>query len=214
LFSIAKQENDTSVALDKLVENAKGEKEIFRAEMEGFKQLVAKFSASKGKDTIDWDKIKSPPEDMVVKRSALPEVKEEGVKHLGHKLVVLKLNGGLGTTMGCTGPKSVIEVRSESTFLDLTVEQVKELNAKHGCTTPLVLMNSFNTHDDTLNVVNKYKGMEHFESKTSIKADILVSSGSPSFLSLKTTLVTKSTGTHQDMEMCIEHFTTLDYSRK
>nr|VDD53448.1 unnamed protein product [Brassica oleracea] len=31
-------------------------------------------------------------------------------KNLLDKLVVLKLNGGLGTTMGCTCPKSVIEV--------------------------------------------------------------------------------------------------------
>ena len=41
------------------------------------------------------------------------------------KLVVLKLNGGLGTTMGCTGPKSVISVRNELTFLDLTVQQIE-----------------------------------------------------------------------------------------
>jgi UTP--glucose-1-phosphate uridylyltransferase len=27
------------------------------------------------------------------------------IKALLNKLVVLKLNGGLGTTMGCTGPK-------------------------------------------------------------------------------------------------------------
>jgi len=63
--------------------------------------------------------------------------------------------------MGCTGPKSVIEVRSDSTFLDLTVEQIKETNAKYKSNIPLVLMNSFNTHEDTLKVISKYKGMEH-----------------------------------------------------
>jgi hypothetical protein len=31
----------------------------------------------------------------------------EETKKLLDKLVVLKLNGGLGTTMGCTGPKYV-----------------------------------------------------------------------------------------------------------
>ncbi|CAN0319469.1 unnamed protein product [Phaeothamnion confervicola] len=31
------------------------------------------------------------------------------------------LPGGLGTTMGCTWPKSAIEVRQELSFLDLTV---------------------------------------------------------------------------------------------
>ena len=41
------------------------------------------------------------------------------------KLVVLKLNGGLGTSMGCTGPKSLIRVRNEHTFLDLTVQQIE-----------------------------------------------------------------------------------------
>jgi len=161
LLSIAKQETDTNVALDKLVETAKSDKELFKAEMEGFKQLVAKFSSSKGKETIDWEKIRPPPEHMVVKQSSLPKVTESQIKNLGDKLVVLKLNGGLGTTMGCTGPKSVIEVRSDSTFLDLTVEQIKELNAHYGSKIPLILMNSFNTHSDTLNVISKYKGMEN-----------------------------------------------------
>ena len=41
------------------------------------------------------------------------------------KLAVLKLNGGLGTTMGCVGPKSAIEVRDGMTFLDLTVRQIE-----------------------------------------------------------------------------------------
>jgi UTP--glucose-1-phosphate uridylyltransferase len=42
-----------------------------------------------------------------------------------NKLIVVKLNGGLGTTMGCQGPKSVISVRSGLTFLDLTIQQLE-----------------------------------------------------------------------------------------
>ena len=42
-----------------------------------------------------------------------------------NKLVVLKLNGGLGTSMGCVGPKSLISVRNDATFLDLTVQQIE-----------------------------------------------------------------------------------------
>jgi UTP--glucose-1-phosphate uridylyltransferase len=45
-------------------------------------------------------------------------------KALASKLVVIKLNGGLGTSMGCQGPKSCIEVRQHQTFLDLTVKQI------------------------------------------------------------------------------------------
>lgn len=39
--------------------------------------------------------------------------------------MVVKLNGGLGTSMGCRGPKSVIQVRNDLTFLDLTVQQIE-----------------------------------------------------------------------------------------
>lgn len=38
---------------------------------------------------------------------------------------VVKLNGGLGSSMGCTGPKSGLEVRNGLTFLDMTVRQVE-----------------------------------------------------------------------------------------
>ena len=47
------------------------------------------------------------------------------VKALLDKLVVVKLNGGLGTGMGCKGPKSAISVRNELTFLDLNVQQIE-----------------------------------------------------------------------------------------
>lgn len=49
----------------------------------------------------------------------------EVIRQQLNKLVVVKLNGGLGTTMGCTGPKSLISVRSNLTFLDLTVQQIE-----------------------------------------------------------------------------------------
>lgn len=47
------------------------------------------------------------------------------IRDMLNKLVVIKLNGGLGTSMGCTGPKSLISVRNELTFLDLTVQQIE-----------------------------------------------------------------------------------------
>ena len=74
------------------------------------------------------------------------------------KLVVIKLNGGLGTSMGCSGPKSVIPVRNDLTFLDLTVQQIEFLNKKYDANVPLVLMNSFNTDEDTMKIIRKYSG--------------------------------------------------------
>jgi UTP--glucose-1-phosphate uridylyltransferase len=60
--------------------------------------------------------------------------------------------------MGCTGPKSVIPVRSDLTFLDLTVQQIEHLNKLYDADVPLVLMNSFNTDEDTQKVLRKYRG--------------------------------------------------------
>ena len=60
--------------------------------------------------------------------SGLPAVDPENIELIRsrlEKLVVLKLNGGLGTSMGCKGPKSLIAVRGEHTFLDLTVQQIQ-----------------------------------------------------------------------------------------
>ena len=74
------------------------------------------------------------------------------------QLIVVKLNGGLGTSMGCSGPKSVIPVRSDLTFLDLTVQQIEYLNKKYATNVPLVLMNSFNTDEDTMKIIRKYSG--------------------------------------------------------
>ena len=125
-------------------------------EADSIDQLFSRFLESKNKPPLDWDNIKPPPSDAIVTYSSLPEPDPSKLKHLLNKLVIVKLNGGLGTSMGCTGPKSIIPVRNDTTFLDLTVKQVEELNKKYGCDVPLVLMNSFNTHDDTIKSIKKY----------------------------------------------------------
>jgi UTP--glucose-1-phosphate uridylyltransferase len=64
--------------------------------------------------------------------------------------VVLKLNGGLGTSMGMTQAKSLIEAKDGMTFLDIIARQVTSLRERSGARLPLVLMDSFRTHDDAL----------------------------------------------------------------
>jgi UTP--glucose-1-phosphate uridylyltransferase len=58
----------------------------------------------------------------------LPTPSTTQIRGMLDKLVVIKLNGGLGTSMGCQGPKSVISVRNDLTFLDLTVQQIEVSN--------------------------------------------------------------------------------------
>ena len=93
-----------------------------------------------------------------LKLGAIPACPEDmNLTHeLLNKLVILRLNGGLGTSMGCKGPKSAIEVRNNLSFLDMAVRQVEFLNTKHGVDVPLVLMNSFNTDEETKRVLSRY----------------------------------------------------------
>lgn len=41
------------------------------------------------------------------------------------------------------------QVRNDLTFLDMTVQQIEHLNKTYNADVPLVLMNSFNTDEDT-----------------------------------------------------------------
>ncbi|ESR43652.1 hypothetical protein CICLE_v10011657mg [Citrus x clementina] len=134
-----------------------GLNQISENEKNGFINLVARYLSGEAQH-VEWSKIQTPTDEIVVPYDSLAPVPEDPAetKKLLDKLVVLKLNGGLGTTMGCTGPKSVIEVRNGLTFLDLIVIQIENLNAKYGCNVPLLLMNSFNTHDDTSKIIEKY----------------------------------------------------------
>ncbi len=69
---------------------------------------------------------------------------------------VVKLNGGLGTSMGLDRAKSLLEVREGTTFLDVIVEQVLAVRRTYECRLPLVFMNSFHTREDTLAVLERY----------------------------------------------------------
>ncbi|KAK3912040.1 UTP--glucose-1-phosphate uridylyltransferase [Frankliniella fusca] len=128
-------------------------------EFQGFQRLFERFLLDKD-STINWDRIQKLPETAVRDHSTLKEPAPEQLHAMLNKLVVVKLNGGLGTSMGCHGPKSVIPVRSELTFLDLTVQQIEYLNKKYQVDVPLVLMNSFNTDADTQKIVRKYRGLQ------------------------------------------------------
>jgi len=64
--------------------------------------------------------------------------------------VVLKLNGGLGTGMGLDKAKSLLTVKGDNTFLDLTAQQITKMRKDYGFNVKFMLMNSFSTSEDTL----------------------------------------------------------------
>ncbi|HEY7045552.1 MAG TPA: UTP--glucose-1-phosphate uridylyltransferase [Nocardioidaceae bacterium] len=69
---------------------------------------------------------------------------------------VIKLNGGLGTSMGMAGPKSLLEVREGLTFLDIIARQVLAARQRWDVSLPVLFMNSFRTRDETLEALAAY----------------------------------------------------------
>lgn len=128
-------------------------------EMKGFLQLYNRYMVGRSKQQqIEWDLIQQPSDNMLQRYDSLPKPDKSEEAALLSKLAVLKLNGGLGTSMGCKGPKSVIEVRGDTTFLDLIVQQIEHLNITYpGANVQLLLMNSFNTDAETAKIIQKYQ---------------------------------------------------------
>ncbi|XP_018319603.1 UTP--glucose-1-phosphate uridylyltransferase isoform X2 [Agrilus planipennis] len=146
--------------LEKLLATASpSRKDYVRKEFEGFTSLFRRFLAEEG-PSVDWNKIEKLPTNAIRNYEELATPTAENIHKMLQKLVVVKLNGGLGTSMGCRGPKSVIPVRNDLTFLDLTVQQIEELNKQYKVNVPLVLMNSFNTDEDTEKILRKYNNIQ------------------------------------------------------
>ena len=84
------------------------------------------------------------------------ELSDEAVREAAAQTVIIKLNGGLGTSMGLDRAKTLLPVRPGLTFLDVIAEQVQHVRAEHGVRLPLLFMNSFRTRDDTIAALAKY----------------------------------------------------------
>lgn len=108
-----------------------------------------------------YDKLLDGDDGLISERSivpvdSLPDVERlpDSLEAVGRaaikKTVIIKLNGGLGTGMGLTGPKSLLEVREGLTFLDIIAQQAIGVGA------PLLLMNSFATEEASLKVLQRY----------------------------------------------------------
>ena len=89
----------------------------------------------------------------------LPEPPLGQARDVLDRLVVVKLDGGLGTSMGLSGPKSLLEVKPGTSFLDVIATQVLALRERHGARLPLVLMNSAATRGPSLDVLRRYDSL-------------------------------------------------------
>ncbi len=71
-----------------------------------------------------------------------------GKKAFQHAIRII-LNGGLGTSMGLVGPKSLLDVKRGQSFLNLIMRQAQNSGVQ------LAFMNSFSTHEATTAALKK-----------------------------------------------------------
>lgn len=166
--------------MDDELENIKAKNNVMSSKnLDDFFILYERYLHSRN-TKIDWDRINSPPADKIVKypgnidhgghviydnqggKIEMTDEMRSSRKSLISKLAVLKLNGGLGTSMGCVGPKSAIEVKDTGNFLDLCVKQIDTLESTYNTEIPFILMNSFNTEKKTNRMLRRYKKIRTF----------------------------------------------------
>lgn len=84
--------------------------------------------------------------------------RKAGLKQLS-RVVMIKLNGGLGTGMGLEKAKSLLPVKNGLSFLDIIARQVLHLREQYHVGLPLLLMTSFSTDADTLHALSAYPSL-------------------------------------------------------
>lgn len=104
------------------------------------------------------------PEDTIAPLTDVPalgdvQAGEEERREALRRVAVVKLNGGLGTSMGLTGPKTVLHVRGHLRFLDIIARQILALRRRYAVDLPLLLMDSFRTREESLAVLDGYPGL-------------------------------------------------------
>ncbi|GAB4009864.1 UTP--glucose-1-phosphate uridylyltransferase [Nocardioides ultimimeridianus] len=103
------------------------------------------------------------PEDTIepidMERLADVEVADVDATDAIAHTVVIKLNGGLGTSMGMDRAKSLLCVGRGLSFLDVMARQILHLRQQYDAPLPLLFMNSFRTSADTLDAVGRYEDL-------------------------------------------------------
>jgi len=121
------------------------------------------------KDTagcVDWNLLKpltKDDKDLVEHKMIEQEsYYDVGIKDLD-QLAILKLNGGLGTSMGCTGPKSCVQVTPTETFLSIFLKQILNACDEFKIKIPVIFLNSYYTIDETKNIIKQVAGADNLD---------------------------------------------------
>lgn len=83
------------------------------------------------KAPVEWENVEPPPDDFFENYNSLKEPELNEIKNYLNKLVIILLNGGLGTMMGLTKPKCslfILQKNNENngiTILDYRLIQIE-----------------------------------------------------------------------------------------
>ena len=105
--------------------------------------------ALNGETGLIYDRDIDPVELDEIQEIGNLDIYEDLGENAFKNAVRIVLNGGLGTSMGLTGPKSLLKVKDDQSFLHVLMNQAENSHVN------LVFMNSFSTHDDTLAALKK-----------------------------------------------------------
>ncbi|MCL2483482.1 MAG: UTP--glucose-1-phosphate uridylyltransferase [Propionibacteriaceae bacterium] len=113
-----------------------------------------------------WDQLASGATGVIPEASIAPMATPDTITDLDSatpedrealaRTAIIKLNGGLGTSMGLDKAKSLLPVRDGLTFLDIIVRQVRWARQQYGIRLPLVFLHSFSTRADVLEALEAY----------------------------------------------------------
>lgn len=113
-----------------------------------------------------YDRLKNGEKGIIAREQIRPpspqnlidyaQIRDKGKSQILKSTVVIKLNGGLGTSMGLSKAKSLLPVKGNLNFLDIISRQVLTSRSSTGYDVLLMFMNSFNTDSDTINYLSKY----------------------------------------------------------
>ncbi|MEJ2718062.1 MAG: UTP--glucose-1-phosphate uridylyltransferase [Deltaproteobacteria bacterium] len=102
----------------------------------------------------------SPPDSKLILNTPPDAVEVAELEARGRELlsqaVMIKLNGGRSTTMGGDVPKGTLIAKDGRSYLEIIAGQVKAFDTKWNVNVPLVLMDSFFTHEPTLEVTSRF----------------------------------------------------------
>ncbi|MBB2954806.1 UTP--glucose-1-phosphate uridylyltransferase [Bifidobacterium commune] len=125
-----------------------------------FKRLYTQWQHDDASSWIREDDVE-PLQDVPSFHDVYKTIDHDQAVHAFAKTAFLKLNGGLGTSMGLDTAKSLLPVRRHKArrmrFIDIIIGQVMTARERLNVPLPLTLMNSFRTSQDTMKVIKHTK---------------------------------------------------------